>query len=44
MLHENCVTIWSPEGTKRSVSRDLLKVSGFCKMFWIAKDACDTVN
>ena len=41
---ENCVTFLSPKGVKRTVSRDLLKTFGFCKMFWIAKTACDIVN
>ena len=36
--------IVSPSGTKSSGSRDLLKVFGFCKMFWISKNTCDTVN
>ena len=44
LQHENCVRFWSPGGTESSVSRDLLKMFGFCKMFWIAKNVCDTVN
>ena len=44
VLNENCVTIWSPGGTKFGVSRHLLNVFGFCKIFWTAKNACDTVN
>ena len=39
-----CLRFWPPGGTKSSVSRDLLKVFGFCKMFWIAKNICDTVS
>ena len=31
-------------GIKISVSRDLLKIFGFYKMFWIANNVCDTVN
>ena len=30
---ENCVTFSSPKGITRTVSRDLLKVFEFCKMF-----------
>ena len=29
---------------RKVVSRDLLKVFGFCKMLWIAKDARETAN
>ena len=29
---------------RRTASRDLLKISEFCKMFWIANNACDIVN
>ena len=32
------------EGLKRAVSRDLFRIFEFCKMFWIANNACDTVN
>ena len=41
---KKCVTVLSPKGVKRTVSRDLLKIFEFCKMFWIANNACDTVN
>ena len=41
---ENCVTFLSPKGVKRTVFRDPLKVFEFCKMFWIANDACDMVK
>ena len=39
MQHENCVTYKSPGGPKSNVSGDLLKIVGFCKMFWIANNA-----
>ena len=39
---ENCVTFSSPEGITRTVSRDLLKISEFCKMFQIANNAYDS--
>ena len=32
------------ECTKSSVFRDLLKVCGFYKIFWIAKNVRDAVN
>ena len=41
---ENCVTFLSPKGIKRTVSRDLLKIFEFCKMFWTANNACDIAN
>ena len=44
MQPENCVTCWSPEDIKSNVSRDLLKIFGFCRMFWIANSMCDTEN
>ena len=37
---ENCVTFYH----QRTVSRDLLKIFEFCKMFWIANNACDIIN
>ena len=40
---ENCVTFSSPKGITRTVSRDLLKIFEFCKIFWIANIACDIV-
>ena len=42
MQHENCVAFWSPGGAKSNVSRDPLKIFGFCKMFWISNNACDS--
>ena len=39
---ENCVTFLLLKGVKRTVSRDLLKIFEFCKMFWIANKACDS--
>ena len=27
-----------------TVSRDLIKIFEFCKVFWIANNACDIVN
>ena len=42
---ENCVTFLSPKGVKRTISsQDLLQIFEFCKMFWIANNACDIVN
>ena len=41
---ENCVTFLSPKGVERTVSRDLLKIFEFCKMFWIADNAWYIVN
>ena len=38
------VSLLSPKGVKGTVSRDLLKVFEFFKMFWIANNACDIVN
>ena len=35
------VTFLSPKGVKRTISRDLLKMFEFCKMFWIANNTCD---
>ena len=36
---ENCFTFLSPKDVKRTVSRDLLKICEFCKMFWIANNS-----
>ena len=44
LLQEYGVIIWSLGGRKSSVSRDLLKVFGICRMFWIAKNACGTAK
>ena len=41
---ENCVTFFLPKGVKRAVSRDLIKIFEFCKVLWIANNACDIVN
>ena len=30
--------------TQKQCFRDLLKIFGLCKMIWIAKNVCDTVN
>ena len=44
MQHENCVTIWSPGGTKSGISRDLLKIFEFCKMCQIANNTCNMLH
>ena len=33
-----------PQGVKRTICQDPIKILEFCKMFWIANNACDTVN
>ena len=38
MQHENCVTFWPLGGTESYIFLDLLKIFGFCEMFWIAND------
>ena len=41
---ESSVTFLSLKGIKRIVSRDLLKIFEFCKMFWIANNTFHRVN
>ena len=34
---KDCVTVWLPDGIKSSISLDLLKISGFCKVLMCIK-------